>query len=104
MADPALPRLSPADQAIINALAVVVLPVWGGHENRPMYLSILRADLDRATAGHRWLDPVLDTTRALVEAPDPRAAEVARIRAGDALADFFAWRLAELRARAQSAA
>ena len=97
-----LPRLTLADQALVNTLAVIVLPVWGGHENRPMYLSILRADLDRATTGHRWLDPVVAAARALVQAKG-REFEAARIRASSALADFFAWRLGELRAREAAA-
>jgi hypothetical protein len=89
MAEPR--RLTLADQALINVLAAIQLPVIIEPAREDMLIAVLREVLPGSSSEHPQMMPLIEAAKGFLDGPvsDAPRTVSARLRAAGPLADFF---------------
>lgn len=89
MAEPR--RLTLADQALINVLAAIQLPVIIEPAREDMLIAVLREVLPGSSSKHPQMMPLIEAAKGFLDGPvsDAPRTVSARLRAAGPLADFF---------------
>lgn len=89
MAEPR--RLTLADQALINVLAAIQLPVIIEPAREDMLIAVLREVLPGSSSEHPQMMPLIEAAKGFLDGPvsDAPRTVSARLLAAGPLADFF---------------
>lgn len=92
----AAPRLSLADQVLVNTLAAILLPVLHGGARERMLIGVLAEVLPAASREHPQMRPLIEAARGFLTGTvlDAPREVGAKVRAARPAADFFIRRAA----------